>query len=200
MMPNIPNLLTLLRIALIPVFIVIFYLPWVYADQVCAAIFALAAVTDWLDGYLARRLRQMSAFGAFLDPVADKLMVATALILVVQADPTPALAIPAIIIVGREVSISALREWMAEMGERALVAVTVIAKFKTATQMVAILMLIYRDPIWEMPVYTIGYVLLYVAAVLTVWSMLVYIKAAWPSMNDPATDQKMNDDIDSKER
>lgn len=166
----------------------------------CAAIFAVAAITDWLDGYLARKLRQMSAFGAFLDPVADKLMVATALILVVQADPTPALAIPAIIIVGREVSISALREWMAEMGERALVAVTVIAKFKTATQMVAILMLIYREPILELPVYTIGYVLLYVAAILTVWSMLVYIKAAWPSMNDPATDQRMNDAIDAKER
>ena len=115
-MPSIPNLLTLLRIALIPVFIIFFYLPVSYGNQVCAAIFALAAATDWLDGYLARRLNQVSAFGAFLDPVADKLMVAAALILVVQADPTPALAIPAIIIVGREVSISALREWMAEMG------------------------------------------------------------------------------------
>ncbi len=197
MMPNIPNLLTLLRIALIPVFIIIFYLPWVYANQVCASIFALAAITDWLDGYLARRLGQMSAFGAFLDPVADKLMVATALILVVQADPTPALAIPAIIIVGREVSISALREWMAEMGERAIVAVTVIAKFKTAAQMLAILMLIYRETIWELPVYTIGYVLLYVSAILTVWSMLVYIKAAWPSMNDPAADLRINDEQDS---
>ncbi len=196
-MPNIPNLLTLLRIALIPVFIIIFYLPWVYANQVCASIFALAAITDWLDGYLARRLGQMSAFGAFLDPVADKLMVATALILVVQADPTPALAIPAIIIVGREVSISALREWMAEMGERAIVAVTVIAKFKTAAQMLAILMLIYRETIWELPVYTIGYVLLYVSAILTVWSMLVYIKAAWPSMNDPAADLRINDEQDS---
>ncbi len=198
MIPNIPNLLTLLRIALIPVFILFFYLPVSYGNQVCAAIFALAAITDWLDGYLARRLRQMSAFGAFLDPVADKLMVATALILVVQADPTPALAIPAIIIVGREMSVSALREWMAGIGERTKVAVTVIAKFKTAAQMVAILMLIYREDIWELPVYTIGYVLLYVSAVLTVWSMYVYIKAAWPSMNDPATDQKMNDGIDQK--
>ncbi len=139
----------------------------------------------------------MSAFGAFLDPVADKLMVATALILVVQADPTPALAIPAIIIVGREVSISALREWMAEMGERAIVAVTVIAKFKTAAQMIAILMLIYRDPIWELPVYTIGYVLIYVSAILTVWSMLVYIKAAWPSMNDSAANLRIDDEQDS---
>ncbi len=196
MMPNIPNQLTLLRIALIPVFMVFFYLPVPYGHEVCSAIFALAAVTDWFDGYLARRLGQTSAFGAFLDPVADKLMVATALILVVQADPTPALAIPAIIIVGREVSISALREWMAEMGERALVAVTVIAKFKTATQMLAILMLIYRDPILDLPVYTIGYVLLYVAAALTVWSMVVYIKAAWPSMNSPTTGQDMHQEDD----
>jgi CDP-diacylglycerol--glycerol-3-phosphate 3-phosphatidyltransferase/cardiolipin synthase len=194
MIPNIPNSLTLLRIALIPVFIIFFYMPVSYGNQVCAAIFALAAITDWLDGYLARKLGQMSAFGAFLDPVADKLMVATALILVVQADPTPALAIPAIIIVGREVSISALREWMAEMGERAKVAVTVIAKIKTAAQMVAILMLIYRESIWELPVYTIGYVLLYVSAILTVWSMFVYIRAAWPSMNEPDTDMEIADD------
>lgn len=195
-MPNIPNQLTLLRIALIPVFMVFFYLPVPYGHEVCSVIFALAAVTDWFDGYLARRLGQTSAFGAFLDPVADKLMVATALILVVQADPTPALAIPAIIIVGREVSISALREWMAEKGERALVAVTVIAKFKTATQMLAILMLIYRDPILELPIYTIGYVLLYVAAVLTVWSMVVYIRVAWPSMNGPATERNMHQEDD----
>jgi CDP-diacylglycerol--glycerol-3-phosphate 3-phosphatidyltransferase len=195
-MPNIPNQLTLLRIALIPVFMVFFYLPVPYGHEVCSIIFALAAVTDWLDGYLARRLGQTSAFGAFLDPVADKLMVATALILVVQADPTPALAIPAIIIVGREVSISALREWMAEKGERALVAVTVIAKFKTATQMLAILMLIYRDPILELPIYTIGYVLLYVAAVLTVWSMVIYIRAAWPSMNGSAKGQTMHQEDD----
>lgn len=196
-MPSIPNLLTLLRIALIPVFIIFFYLPVSYGNQVCAAIFALAAATDWLDGYLARRLNQVSAFGAFLDPVADKLMVAAALILVVQADPTPALAIPAIIIVGREVSISALREWMAEMGERAKVAVTVIAKIKTAAQMVAILMLIYREPIGELPVYTIGYVLLYVSAILAVWSMFVYIKAAWPHMNESGSALETDDtDLD----
>ena len=191
MMPNIPNLLTLLRIALIPVFMAFFYMPVSYANQVCAAIFALAAVTDWLDGFLARRLGQMSAFGAFLDPVADKLMVATALILLVEADPTPFLAIPTIIIIGREMSVSALREWMAEIGERAKVAVTIISKIKTAAQMIAILMLIYRETIWDMPVYTIGYVLLYVSAILTVWSMLVYVKAAWPSMNDPAPDEQM---------
>ncbi len=199
MMPNIPNILTLLRIALIPVFMAFFYLPVSYANQVCAAIFALAAVTDWLDGFLARKLEQMSAFGAFLDPVADKLMVATALILLVEADPTPALAIPTIIIIGREVSVSALREWMAEIGERTKVAVTVISKIKTAAQMIAILMLIYKEEIWDMPVYTIGYVLLYVSAILTVWSMFVYIRAAWPSMNNLAVDEQVNSKKDQQE-
>jgi len=186
---NIPNILTLLRIALIPVFIAFFYLPVAHANQICAGIFALAAITDWMDGYLARKLGQMSVFGAFLDPVADKLMVITALILLVEVDPTPALAIPTIIIIGRELSISALREWMAEIGERAKVAVTIIAKMKTAAQMTAILLLIYREPIWEIPVYTIGYVLLYVSAVLTVWSMLVYLKAALPSMNNSVAEE-----------
>jgi CDP-diacylglycerol--glycerol-3-phosphate 3-phosphatidyltransferase len=197
MFSNIPNILTLLRIALIPVFIAFFYLPIGHANQVCAAIFALAAFTDWLDGYLARKLGQMSAFGAFLDPVADKLMVITALILLVEADPTPALAIPTIIIISRELSISALREWMAEIGERAKVAVTVIAKIKTAAQMLAILLLIYREPAWDIPVYTIGYVLLYVSAVLTVWSMFVYLRAALPSMNESvAEDQKNQADVE----
>jgi CDP-diacylglycerol---glycerol-3-phosphate 3-phosphatidyltransferase len=189
MVPNIPNILTLLRIGLIPIFLAFFYIPVPYAHQICAAIFTLAAITDGLDGYLARRLGQMSAFGAFLDPVADKLMVITALVLLVEADPTPALAIPTVIIIGREISVSALREWMAEIGEGTKVAVTVIAKMKTVAQMVAILMLIYRDDIWELPVYTIGYVLLYVSAVLTVWSMYVYLKAAWPSMSDSGEDQ-----------
>lgn len=197
MVPNIPNILTLLRIGLIPVFLVFFYLPVPHARQICAAIFTLAAVTDGLDGYLARRLGQMSAFGAFLDPVADKLMVITALILLVEADPTPFMAIPTIIIIGREISISALREWMAEIGEGTKVAVTVIAKMKTAAQMIAILMLIYQDPIWELPVYTVGYVLLYVSAVLTVWSMFVYLKAAWPSMNEQAEDQQKNQEDDN---
>ncbi len=192
MFSSIPNILTLLRIALIPVFIAFFYLPVAHANQICAAIFALAAVTDWLDGFLARKLGQMSAFGAFLDPVADKLMVITALILLVEVDPTPALAIPTIIIIGRELSISALREWMAEIGERAKVAVTIIAKMKTAAQMLAILLLIYREQVWDIPVYTIGYVLLYVSAVLTVWSMFVYLKAALPSMNDSVADEQRN--------
>lgn len=185
MLLNIPNLLTLLRIVLIPVFVIVYFLPWTPAAQACAVVFALAAITDWLDGYLARRLNQVSSMGAFLDPVADKLMVATALILLVQSDPTPALAVPALIIIGREITISALREWMAELGARAQVAVSVIGKIKTAVQMVAIFMLIYKVDIWGLPVYLIGYVLLYVAAILTLWSMMVYLRAAWPALTGP---------------
>ena len=180
---TIPNLLTLLRIALVPVFVLVFYLPVGWSGKICAVIFALAAVTDWLDGYLARRLGQYSPFGAFLDPVADKLMVAIALILLVEADPTPALAIPVLIIIGREITISALREWMAELGVRAQVAVTIIGKIKTAAQMVAITMLIYREPLWNLDIYIIGYVLLYMAAILTLWSMVLYLMAAWPSIS-----------------
>ncbi len=179
---NIPNILTLLRIVLIPVFVVLFYLPVEWARISCALVFAIAAVTDWFDGYLARRWGQVSPFGAFLDPVADKLMVAVALLLLVQADPTPALAIPAAVIIGREITISALREWMAELGARAEVAVSVIGKIKTAVQMVAILLLIYEAPLAGIPVFTVGFVLLYVAAVLTLWSMFLYLRAAWPSL------------------
>jgi len=182
MKQNIPNILTLLRIALIPVFVVIFFLPWPWAARACALVFALAAITDWLDGYLARRLDLVTALGAFLDPVADKLMVATALILLVQADPTPALAVPALVIIGREITISALREWMAELGARAQVAVSVIGKIKTTVQMVAIVFLILREDVWGLPVYMIGYVLIYLAAILTLWSMVVYLRAAWPSL------------------
>ena len=182
MILNIPNILTLLRIALIPVFLGIFYLPFSWASQACAVVFAVAALTDVLDGYLARRLGQVSPLGAFLDPVADKLMVATALILLVESDPSPALAAPVVVIIGREITISALREWMAELGARAQVAVSVIGKIKTVFQMVAIFLLIYRDDIIGLPVYTIGYVLLYAAVVMTLWSMVVYLKAAWPSL------------------
>jgi CDP-diacylglycerol--glycerol-3-phosphate 3-phosphatidyltransferase/cardiolipin synthase len=153
-----------------------------WSNQACAWIFALAAITDWLDGYTARRLEQFSPFGAFLDPVADKLMVAVALILLLEADPSPLLAIPVLVIIGREITISALREWMAELGARAQVAVTVIAKIKTTAQMLAIVLLIYREPLWGVDVYTIGYVLLYIAALLTLWSMIVYLRAAWPSL------------------
>jgi CDP-diacylglycerol--glycerol-3-phosphate 3-phosphatidyltransferase/cardiolipin synthase len=179
---NLPNLLTLFRIALVPVFIVLFFLPLSWAREGCAVLFALAAVTDWLDGYFARRMGLVSPIGAFLDPVADKLMVAAALVLLVQADPTPWLAIPAVVIIGREITVSALREWMAELGDRARVAVSAVGKFKTAAQMVAVILLLYRDDFLGIPVYAVGFVLLYVAVILTLWSMTVYLRAALPSL------------------
>ena len=185
---NVPNVLTLLRIVLIPIFVLFFYLPFSWAYFASTAIFAAAAITDWLDGYLARKLGQTSKFGAFLDPVADKLMVACALIMLVDDNPTQfsglLMAMPAGIIIGREIVISALREWMAELGERAQVAVSVIGKIKTTAQMVALLLLLYRHPIGELPTAEVGFVLLYVAAVLTLWSMVIYIRAAWPIMNN----------------
>jgi len=183
---TIPNLLTLARILMIPVFVGVFYLPVEWSNLATAAIFALAALTDWLDGYLARRLAQLSAFGAFLDPVADKLIVAVALVLLLEANPEPLLAIPAAVIIGREIAISALREWMAELGERATVSVSAIGKVKTTAQMVALLLLLYRDPLFGLPTMTMGYVLLYISAILTLWSMTLYLRAAWPLLSRPA--------------
>jgi len=182
---NTPNLLTLLRIALIPVFVAVFYWPAALAGVASAAVFAAAAVTDLLDGYLARRWGQTSALGAFLDPVADKLMVAVALVLLVQADPAPALAIAAAVIIGREITVSALREWMAEIGARARVAVSLVGKFKTTIQMIAIILLLLGGPVFGVPVYPLGVVLLYIAAGLTLWSMVVYLRIAWPSLVRP---------------
>ncbi len=179
---NIPNILTILRIMLIPVFVVVYYLPFSWAYNVAAIVFALAAFTDLLDGYLARRLGQESPLGAFLDPVADKLMVATVLVVLLQQHPTIWLAIPTAIIIGREITISALREWMAEIGARNQVAVSMLGKVKTTAQMIAIFCLVYRDSIGNLPVFTVGYVLLYIAAVLTVWSMMIYLIAAWPRL------------------
>jgi CDP-diacylglycerol--glycerol-3-phosphate 3-phosphatidyltransferase/cardiolipin synthase len=190
---NIPNMLTVIRILLIPVFVGIYYLPAEWSNLACAVVFAAAAITDWFDGYLARRWQQVSALGEFLDPVADKLMVAVALILLVQKNPTPALAIPAAIIICREITVSALREWMAELGARARVAVSVIGKFKTAVQMIAIVLLIYHQDLWGIPILTTGYVLLYIAAVLTLWSMLVYLRAAWPNLTDKRAMAKPED-------
>lgn len=177
---NLPNSLTAFRISLIPVFVGVFYLPYPWTCAATALIFALGSLTDWLDGYLARRLGQTSAFGAFLDPVADKLMVAVALVLLVQADPRPWLAIPAAVIIGREIAISGLREWMAEIGKRTSVAVTYTAKIKTSAQMLALILMLYRDPLGAFPTYATGFALLYVAAILTLWSMLVYLRSAWP--------------------
>jgi len=191
---NLPNLLTLLRILLIPVFVVLFYLQVSWAREAATVVFVLAAITDWLDGYLARRMGLVSALGAFLDPVADKLMVATALVLLVQADPSISMAVAAAVIIGREIAISALREWMAEIGSRTQVAVSEIGKFKTAAQMVAIALLIYRDDLWQIPVYTVGEVLLYVAVVLTLWSMTLYLKAAWPSLRGDSGTPKLPGD------
>jgi CDP-diacylglycerol--glycerol-3-phosphate 3-phosphatidyltransferase len=180
---NTPNLLTLLRIALIPVFVLVFYLQAPWARPVAAAIFTVAAVTDWLDGHLARRWEQTSHLGAFLDPVADKLMVAVALVFLVQVDPRPLLALAAAVIIGREITVSALREWMAEVGARSHVAVSWTGKVKTAAQMIAIILLILRGPLFGVPIYHLGMVLLYVAAALTLWSMFLYLRVAWPSLS-----------------
>lgn len=183
---TIPTILTLLRIILIPVFVVFYYLPVEWANLATTAIFASAAVTDWLDGYLARRLKAHSSFGAFLDPVADKLMVATALVLIVDSNPTAFngfwMALPAAIIIGREITISALREWMAELGATATVAVSMLGKVKTTAQMGALLLLIYQEPLAGLPTALVGFALLYVAAVLTLWSMVMYMRAAWPAL------------------
>jgi CDP-diacylglycerol--glycerol-3-phosphate 3-phosphatidyltransferase len=178
---SLPNLLTLLRIVLIPVFIGVFYLPFPWAQAAAAFIFALASFTDWLDGYLARRLQQMSHFGAFLDPVADKLLVATSLLLLVGAKDLNYITLPAIIIVGREIVISGLREWMAEIGSRASVAVSYISKVKTAVQMVALILLLAYNPAYTF-LGKVGFIMLYVAAILTIWSMVIYLSIAWPQL------------------
>ena len=176
---NLPNILTTSRIIMIPVFVVLFYVPAGWHLLASAAIFALAAVTDWLDGYLARRLNQQSAFGAFLDPVADKLMVAAALMILLELGRVNALV--AVVIVGREIGISALREWMAKVGEAKSVAVNYLGKIKTTSQMIAIPMLLYFDPIgtWFQP-FRVGTWLIYLAAVMTLVSMFYYLKMASP--------------------
>ena len=157
---TIPNQLTLLRLLLIPVFIGVFYLPYSHSNLFACAIFILAAVTDILDGYFARKLNQISSLGVFLDPVADKLMVAIVLVLLVQKNPEIYLAIPAAIIIGREIAVSALREWMAELGTRSEIAVSILGKIKTITQMVALGFLIYEEPFIGIPVYLIGLILI----------------------------------------
>ncbi|QWF70395.1 CDP-diacylglycerol--glycerol-3-phosphate 3-phosphatidyltransferase [Methylomonas paludis] len=175
---NLPTYLTLLRIALIPLLTIVFYMPWEYSNLVCTLIFLFAAFTDWLDGYLARKLGLETAFGAFLDPVADKLMVAFVLVLVVQAEASPYLAIPAAIIISREITIASLREWMAEIGQRAKVKVSQLGKWKTTAQMTSVSMLLYRDDLFGLPINNIGYWLLYLSAILTLWSMINYLVAA----------------------
>lgn len=179
---NLPNALTLLRIALIPILVLVFYWPHPSANVVTAALFAAAAITDWLDGVLARLLRQTSPLGAFLDPVADKLIVAVALVLLVQRHPSVWLALPAAVIIGREITISALREWMAQLGARRRVAVSWSGKLKTTAQMLALVLMLYREPVLGVSAFDAGFVLLYVAAALTLWSMMKYLAAAWPEL------------------
>jgi CDP-diacylglycerol--glycerol-3-phosphate 3-phosphatidyltransferase len=181
---NIPNLLTFIRIFLIPFFVVVFYLPFEWSHFLSAFLFAIAALTDWLDGYLARKLKQVSPLGEFLDPVADKLIVAVALVLLVQSHGTALLAIPAAVIVCREIVISALREWMAEVGKRRTVAVSSIGKLKTAGQMISILLLLSQSPQKTSWITMSGYVLMYAAVLLTLWSMVVYLRAAWTDLVD----------------
>ena len=203
---TVPTILTLARIVMIPVLVLVFYLPYKWSNFASAAVFALAALTDWLDGWIARRYNLHSAFGAFLDPVADKLMVAVALFLIVQGHPTPWMALWAGVIVGREIAVSALREWMAEIGQRATVKVAVIGKIKTMAQMFALLCLLYsvvpgvKPAPWPGDViFHIGDWMLAAAALLTLWSGVQYLIAAWPalmadegkSVDSSATDAKI---------
>ena len=191
---NVPTAFTLFRMALIPVFVVAFYLPTPWSNEICALAFALAALTDWIDGFLARRLRQATVFGAFLDPVADKLMVAVALVLLVQADPKPWVALPAAVIIGREIAISALREWMARLGEHRRVAVVFLAKFKTVCQLTAITLMLYGTGESPGYFYAAGLALLYVATVLTLWSMTLYLVAARGVLATETLDDSVRDD------
>ncbi|HEY7905601.1 MAG TPA: CDP-diacylglycerol--glycerol-3-phosphate 3-phosphatidyltransferase [Wenzhouxiangella sp.] len=179
---TIPTMLTLVRIAMIPILVLVFYLPWAGANQLAVLIFVLAALTDWADGWVARKFEMSSRLGAFLDPVADKLMVAVALVLIVQANPDIILAVAGAVIIGREITVSALREWMAIIGESAQVKVQWIGKLKTTAQMVAIGFCLYGEPLFALPILAIGEVLLIVAAGLTLVSMSMYLRAAWPAL------------------
>lgn len=179
---NIPNILSLMRIVLIPIFVAVFYLPAELSRVIAGSVFLLACITDWLDGYLARNLNQTTKLGAFLDPVADKLIVAVALVLIVGKLHGSYLAIPSAIIVGREIVVSALREWMAEIGKRTSVAVGFIGKIKTTAQMSAIVSLLLYKPGDQVTFLVLGMILLYIAAGLTLWSMAMYIRAAWSDL------------------
>lgn len=182
---NIAIMLTWFRIAAIPLIVFVYYLPpskWM--RPAACVVFTLAGLTDWLDGYVARRMNQMSKFGAFLDPVADKLMVTTALVLILQAHPSITNMLIAAIIIGRELTVSALREWMAELGARNIVAVSGFGKLKTIMQMVGLGAMLWEYPIFVLPTYEFGLVLLLIAAGLTLWSMFIYVRAAWPNLTE----------------
>ena len=185
--PSLPNILTITRIALVPVFALVYILTEGYY-WIASMLFAAAAFTDWLDGYLARKLDQTTPFGAFLDPVADKLIIVTALVLLIGNHASLWLTLPGVIIVGREIVISALREWMAEMNRRGLVAVSWMARVKTGLQMLAIFILLANPPVMNRPWVVLGLVLLYAAALLTIWSMVIYGRAAWPTLREGLRD------------
>jgi len=180
---NVPNTLTLLRIVMIPVLVLVFYLPYDWRFLMASAIFAVAAATDWLDGYLARKLNQNTPFGAFLDPVADKLMVAAALVVLVEVYAQWWFSIPAAIIIGREIAISALREWMAELGKRTSVAVSYVGKVKTMAQMASVTVLLAAGDADLPALRYLGILMLYIASGLTIWSMTIYLRAAWPVLS-----------------
>jgi CDP-diacylglycerol--glycerol-3-phosphate 3-phosphatidyltransferase len=181
---NIPNTLTWLRILMIPGVVVLFYLPFWWAHPASGIGFALAGITDTLDGYYARKLGQTSRLGAFLDPVADKLIVAAALVLIVGRDPRWYVVIMAIVIIGREIAVSALREWMAEIGARGRIKVSMLGKYKTIMQIVGLSMLLFHRDLLGIPIYKLGMVLTAIAAVLTLWSMILYLRLAWPELRN----------------
>ncbi len=183
---NLPNTLTWLRILMIPAILVLFNLPYWWKDPAACAAFALAGITDTLDGYYARKWGQTSRLGAFLDPVADKLIVAAALVLIVSKDPRWFVVIAAIVIIGREIAVSALREWMAEIGARARIKVSIWGKYKTVMQIVGLSLLLYRRDLFAIPTYKLGLVLTGIAAVLTLWSMILYLRLAWPELRGSA--------------
>jgi CDP-diacylglycerol--glycerol-3-phosphate 3-phosphatidyltransferase len=183
---RLPNALTWLRILMIPAIIALFYLPYWWKDPATCAAFALAGITDSLDGYLARRWGQTSRLGAFLDPVADKLIVAAALVLIVSRDSRWFVVIVAAVIIGREIAVSALREWMAEIGARGRIKVSIWGKYKTIMQIVGLSLLLFRQSLLGLPIYKIGLVLTGIAAVLTLWSMILYLRLAWPELRGSA--------------
>ncbi len=179
---NLANTLTLIRIAAIPVVVICFYSSMDFARPIAGIVFGLAAITDILDGYVARKMGQTSKFGEFLDPVADKLMVAVLLVLLVESDPRITVTLIAVIIIGREITVSALREWMASIGARAEVAVRLSGKVKTVFQMFGIAFMVYKNDLFGIEIYNFGYFLLLISAGMTLWSMIDYLRAAWPTI------------------
>ncbi len=181
---NLPNTLTWLRILMIPGVVVLYYLPFWWAHPAAGVGFALAGITDTLDGYFARKLGLTSRLGAFLDPVADKLIVAAALVLIVSGDSRWFVEIMAIVIIGREIAVSALREWMAEIGARGRIKVSQLAKYKTIMQITGLSMMLFHHRLFGIAIYKLGVVLTAIAAVLTLWSMILYLRLAWPELRD----------------